>query len=1429
MSTTARISLLDGETLTGVTVTVTVEPEAPVRDLVEALAPFLPASGELYLDDTPLTYRERVGDLGLLDGMIIAVGRPVEPLHDRDAGTGVDVLIAGGPDAGRTLNLPPGRHDIGRDLHRAVAVSDPEVSRQHALLDVGGDSVVLTDQSSSNETIVDGAVLAGPRSLTGGEYIRMGRTVLTVAAPEVADTALIRGLDGTIIYNRRFRSAVEQPAAAIDFPEPYEEEPPPVSSIVYLLVPMVLGIVMALVMKSRTFLMFAFLGPVTGVAGMWASRRQHRVRQARQRAKHDQKVADAQSALHRALTLEVRARRAAAPDPAELVRAARGPRRRLWERRANDDDFLTLRVGLADQPTRVAVSGGLAPERPVLPDLPVSVPLIEAGHLGVARGAAGPGQASGIARTLLFQLAALHSPGDVRIVVVSPDPSWSWTQWLPHVRADAGDDRLLLGTDPSSSRARLDELDALIAARKKATGPYGGAASVLPRFVVLFDHPSRLDRVRVGRILAEGPSVGVHAICIEDTEPELPEEYAGATIAPSGDRLVVRVRNRMPVEDVREEVVHLRYVDLAARCLAPLRPESTSAADLPTSARYLDVLGLDRPDPATVAAGWSGRSGRCAAVVGVGPGGPIEIELDDRAPHGLVAGTSGAGKSEFLKTFLAGLALTNHPDDLQFLLIDFKGGGDYRTLATLPHTIDLVTNTDDPDQAGVKRALGLLEAEVERRQRLVNEHGARDLATYRTTRARQPDLPVMGRLLVVADEFGELASRQPELLDKLVSVARVGRALGVHLLLATQRPSGSITPQIQANVPLRVCFRVLEGEAADVIGSSEPESIPRRAAGRGFVRNGDEAPVELQCGRVANARPAIAAAVEPVRIDVSSWQTAGHVRESMERGVEVPDPDTDLWDITQAVIDAAAGLGWTENPVPWPRPLPESIRFSPRRVPMTDETGRTGANVGMRDDPRSQRHVPHAVVIGGGNVAVVGAPRTGRTTAVRTIVAGLGYAAPPHRLHIHAIDLAGGGLRSLRPLPHLGTITDDPAIAARLLDRLEEEVAERRDDFAAQGWSNLAEQWADRPGAALPAIVLVVDGWEAVADLPSSARSRSMADRIVKLLSEGSSVGVQAVVAGDRSAAGQQIGRQMNHRLVLGFNDPSDYAFADIDARAVPRPHPPGRALVPLGRGGADQVQISHVGRDASGPTQTAALRAIGEHLSSMPAPRSMLPFRLSALPGRIALDEVLAAGGGVGRFPVPVGVGGDEAAPVWVDLDAAPPGILVAGGPGTGRTNALAAIGRAALAADRPVVVATTRPSDLASLPGVRAAVSWADLTVGSVRDLLAEPALVLVDDADEIERNDEVMEAILDAQASGVRVVAAGATDVWRDVISGWVSRMRRSRTAILLAPSSNYDGNAIGLSEALSPEQQFSRPAGRALLSHGGRLQLIQVPKS
>jgi S-DNA-T family DNA segregation ATPase FtsK/SpoIIIE len=1425
----ARVSLLDHRTGTGVTVRLSAEPDAPAKELAQRLREFAPSDGDLYLGSLPLSHRSTVAELGLVDGMIISVGGPGTSLVDRDGHDGIDLLVVGGPDAGHVVKLPPGRHKVGRDQTHIVALPDPEVSRIHAQIDVEGGAAAVTDLESENHTHLDGQELTERTPIGAGQYLKLGRTTLAVTAPEVADGALVRSADGTLIYNRKFRSALPEVPAVIEFPADLEEEPPPTISMIYLVLPVIAGVAMAAILSNPMFLMFALLGPISGVGGMIANRRQHRVRQARQSAKHADRLARANETLRKAVATETRNRRTTAPDPATLVRAARGPRHILWERRPNDPEFLELRIGLADQPSAVGVRGDTAPSEVILPDLPAVVSLAEVDSLGIA----GPlAQARGIARTQLFQIATLHSPTDVRIVVISPEPAWSWTRWLPHTRATSDDRTLLIGADPASTNVRLEELTKLITARRKERTAYGGAMSILPRYVVLFDQPSRLDRARVAAILRDGPAAGVHAIIIEESEPLLPEEYAGATVAPDGDRLVLRIRNRPTLHEVREEIINPRYCELAARCLAPLRPEGQTSGSLPTSVRLLDLVGMPDPTPATIKQAWANSAARCRAAVGVSPSGTFTFELNDQAPHALVAGTSGAGKTEFVKTLLAGLAIENHPDDLQFLIIDFKGGGDFITIAQLPHMIDLVVNDKVGVNAPVQRALELLSAEIARRQGLVAKHGARDIGTYRSKRAQSPELPPLGRILVVADEFARFASDHPDLLEEIIKVAQVGRSLGIHLLLSTQLPRGAVVPQIKANVPVRVCFRVNPGDADDVIRVNDPEQIPLSCQGRGFIRYGEQPPTEVQSARIAIARPSVAAQIEPMTIDVEAWQTIGYEPPAPTTAAEAADENTDLQPLVEAMVDAALESGWVENAVPWPRPLPDLLRFSPNRAVVRDGD-QIGAALGLLDDPMLQRHVPKGVMVGGRNVAVLGSSGSGRTTALRTVAAGFAHALPPWQLHIQVLDFGGGTLQSLRALPHVGTITDDLAIATRLLERLEDQIDERRQEFAAHGYANLSEQWAGAaPADRMPAIVLLVDGWSSLDEHAGHTRSASLADRVVQVLSRGASVGIQAVITGDRTLANHPVSRQIGQRFYLKFDDALDYGRLEVPNRSIPSPHLPGRALIPRTNGPIEVMQIAHVGRDATGATQNAAMRAIGAHLSTVAVPAHQRPLRLQPLPGRVELGPILEAGADPAlRQPVPIGLTGDEGRALWVDLANCRPGIIVAGSPGSGRTTALRSIATALDHAGIPIVLCSAKPSELARCSGlsqVRATLDWHATSEDELLEALGDDGVLLLDDGDQLDAYDPLAAAaITHASESGTRVVVSVTTDAWKELTRGWAPSMKMAKHGLLLTPRGAMDSNAVGHSESLTTEQRFSRPAGRGLWLARGAASMVQSP--
>ena len=597
------------------------------------------------------------------------------------------------------------------------------------------------------------------------------------------------------------------------------------------------------------------------------------------RAKRESRDAAAtgQARLGAAIAAEEQARRQALPDPASAGRIAAGPGTRLWERTPQDQDFLRLRAGTGDLlASTVSLRGGSSggPDgpagdpAPAVRDVPVAVPLADLGVLGIA----GPPAASRPALAwAMSQLAVLHGPSDLRLVLLTEEPAaWRWARWLPHLRPLGGaTDWLSVGTEPATWTKRITELRDLVA-RRHATaadprrgpgvhGGYGGRERPLPVVVLVIDGSARIrDVPGIHEVLSHGPAAGVFVICRDDDWRDLPGVCRGRldTDPAGGGTGVYRERETGRAIDVaRLDLIGEQWADETARALAPIRDRSDEReTGTSGTVRLLDLWGVRRPDPAAVAELWR-RGGRTTSVpLGRTPDRtPFTLDIAVDGPHMLVAGTTGAGKSEFLQTLVSSLALGNAPEALVFVLIDYKGGAAFASAARLPHVTGFLTNLDE--HLG-NRALVALRAESRYRQRMLADAGCPDIGSYHAAGEPRGPLP---RLVLVVDEFAVLAERMPDFLNELTDVTRQGRSMGIHLVLATQRPAGVVSEDIRSNMALRVCLRVEDPQdSTAVIEIPDAAAIDRGLRGRGYAR--------IQRGAVVRSRAATSAARCPARV-----------------------------------------------------------------------------------------------------------------------------------------------------------------------------------------------------------------------------------------------------------------------------------------------------------------------------------------------------------------------------------------------------------------------------------------------------------------------------------------------------------------------------------------------------------------------------------
>ncbi|HMJ78434.1 MAG TPA: FtsK/SpoIIIE domain-containing protein, partial [Iamia sp.] len=881
-----RLSLVDASdpSVTPVDLHVQGDDDTPLAEVHAALARHAPAGAPLFVGSSLFPTDGTLGETTLTDGDRVSWGGPVQPATIERRWTRWELRVVGGPAAGQVVPLPPGQHVIGRSGSLLAVADDALMSRTHLRLSVEGDTLTVEDAGSANGTQVEGEPLTGAVPLVPGAVVQAGASLLTVVPAATPELRLVHQPDGRRGLNRRFRVGADELPPEVPFPTKPEPGDRPGMNVLLLVAPAVLIGVMVLVLNAPpTMLMFMVMSPILGIGGAVGRRRQHDKKVARDFERYRTEALAARERLLELRRQETEALRHRHPDPADTVQCARAAGRLLWARRGSDGDLLELRVGSGLGRSTIRAQNAETDD-PTLWMAPITVRLTDVGGVGIVGDL---DRARGLARSLVLQAATFHSPAELRIVTLAEgdegDRTWGWVRWLPHARWAADEDFVLTGSDVVSTRQRLAELKDLIARRKEVRAA-SRDATVLPLVLVVHDGAARLLALGFAEVLRDGPAVGVHSITLD--EMQVPEGCdASVTFGPDGDDARLEQAGRPSIERIVADAVDVASCGTAGRCLAPLKViGEEGAVELPPQLRLLDVLQMPVPSAEAVGRLWATTTRDPGAPVGLTTGGPLVVDLTRDGPHGIIAGASRSGKSEFLKTFIASLAARNHPDDLSFLFIDFKGGNDYQVAATLPHTVDLATQTD---QAGFERSLQLLDAEILRRQQIAKELQTSTLEGYWAAQAAQPPgtTPVMGRLVVIVDEFAELAQKNPLQLERLVSVARVGAAYGVHLILATQRPAGVVSGQIDANAPLRVCFRTTAKEhSSDVLGSTVAADIAERHRGRGYKRAHQESPGEFQCARVGNARPGSDSAQQPLRVVVEPWATAGHVPPA-EQGV----------------------------------------------------------------------------------------------------------------------------------------------------------------------------------------------------------------------------------------------------------------------------------------------------------------------------------------------------------------------------------------------------------------------------------------------------------------------------------------------------------------------------------------------------------------
>lgn len=897
----------------------------------------------------------------------------------------------------------------------------------------------------------------------------------------------------------------------------------------------------------------------------------------------------------------------------------------------------------------------------------------------------------------------------------------------------------------------------------------------------------------------QGDSGGVHVVVVVEG-PAGPVERAGVTLLRVGaaDRPAIDVG---AAPDRHDAMSSAAAVACAKRVAAIVR-DSAVVRDTAWPA----LLGIDDPEAVDPVCAWRPRDarGRLRVPIGVDEAGvPVDLDLKEAAhggmgPHGLCVGATGSGKSELLRTLVAGLVATHSPDALNLVLIDFKGGATFHGFEPLRHVAAVITNLADRTHL-VARMKDALAGEMTRRQELLRAAGDfAGLADHDRARAAGVALPPLPVLLVVVDEFSELLAHQPDLAELFVAIGRVGRSLGMHLLLASQRLDEGRLRGLESHLSYRIALKTFSAaESRAVLGSAAAHDLPN-TPGVALLQTADGDVVRFRACYASQPVTRRTPVVEAVRPFVRCGDAAPVASPRGTRSV------------LDAVLDGLAGHGRAAHVV-WAPPL----TASPHLGELLPPAASWRVPLGVVDDAFAQRRdVLMADLDGlGGNVAVVGGPRAGKSTAVRTLVTALAALHPPAGAQVYVLDFGGGGLRAVAELPHVGAVAGaaDVELARRILTRVRSTVTDRT------GSDRTESEHAptDAPAAR---VFLVIDGWAA-----ARAALDDLDDVVADVTRQGLAVGVHVVVAASRWAdLRPALKDQLGTRIELRLGEPAESETDRAMARRLVGA-PPGRGSTRNGLEFAIALPCN--------ASRARALRHPG------PGAPPVLP-----LPRRVAHATLPTDSAGIA-----LGVGGDRLGVVVIDPadGAADRHVVVVGEPGSGKTAALRTLLRGIPPSAHVVVVDPRRTlldaaaaQHLASADAARAAV--ADL-VTELRTRLPGPevtvdqlrarswwsgpeAWLVVDDYDLVAdaASGNPLASLLDllayARDVGLHVVLArrsgGAARAMFDPV---LARLRDvGATAVVLSAAPD-DGPLFGV-------RPVRRPPGRATLVRRGTADVV-----
>ena len=1214
--------------------------------------------------------------------------------------------------------IASGQITIGRDESNNICFNTQNlVGRFHAVLEVSPGGVIMAVDNSQNGLFVNGRRINGKYQLGFGDIVGMFGlkivclgNMMAINRPnaqckisrlrpyETEPDIPAPAEEPADKYYQRSPRLVEK----LDDETIEIEEPPGLNKsrrqpLIYMIgpsltmiIPMALGAIFAMLMAQQSGQQtgaFMFMGIVTSVSAaiigiFWAlmnMRYQRRI-EAEEAQRRDtlfgKYLMRIRGILHEKHTINKSILDRLYPDARSCLDFARGGNLRLWERNVNHTDFLSVRLGLGAMPSPNAIltpkekftmiDDALADEPrliqneyKLLRNVPICLSFFD--HRLVGLIADSRRKIAETTRIIALQLAAYHSYTDLRMAFLyNKDEAneYSFARWLPHVWSEDNETRLL-AEDPAGVGEVLYSLSAVLRSRQQDEDEKKDKERPLPHYVIFIADPAMIEGEALSKYFnAPAEDLGMTVVLLYGEIGRLPNDCK-VVIRQDGRfsgycSLDSSFENR---DGVAFDVTTAEETERFGRDLSSFRVrEEQSAGAIPSMLSFLDMYKTSDADGLDVYRNWlENRSFESMkAMIGYrNADTPLYLDIHEKyhGPHGLVAGTTGSGKSETLQTYILSLAVNFDPREVSYILIDYKGGGMAKSFEGLPHVAGIITNLGGNQ---TNRALASINSEIRRRQTVFNEFGVKHIDEYielfRADKAPNP----MPHLLIIADEFAELKKEQPDFVRELVSAARVGRSLGVHLILATQDPSASVDDEIWSNTKFRICLRVA-GKQNSLAMLHRPDAAYITNTGRGYFQVGNDEIFELfQSGwSGADYEPEIPFH-ERSRSDIKMINLWGKtvVTAAKKKAKSGGEKTTQLKAVVQYIAELAASRQISAISDIWLPPLPERVTLGELEKPGYTR-GSLKVALGLADYPTGQRQFTFCFdLIEEGHVLIAGPGGAGKTTLLQTLLYSFATQYTPEQVNFYIADFNSRTLGTFNALPHCGGVVydSDEDKLGKLMTMLSRELTRRISHFSERGIGSFKEY--SRLYDDVPAIVFAIDGFAAFTE-----NNDKLQDALVHLTRQSASYGIFVVLT---CAGASDLRGKMRQNIGSGIGLQLSDRFEYEDALGTKPSFPAddrvtGRGLAVCDVSGDKQdvleVQFALAIDTPDSATLNMQLREIFTEMSASGAIAAKIP----QVPGDLSVDNLygipaIAQKSASGRY-LPLGYDIAEATPVYADL----------------------------------------------------------------------------------------------------------------------------------------------------------------------------------